>query len=40
MLPITVDQVRDAIGTTTKPAFAETNRKAFDLGYEAARQAA
>lgn len=40
MLPITVDQVRDAIGTTTKQAFVETNRKAFDLGYEAARQAA
>jgi indolepyruvate ferredoxin oxidoreductase beta subunit len=40
MVPMSADQVREAIGATTKQAFVETNLKAFDLGYEAARQAA
>ena len=29
MLPMTPDQVREAIRTTTKPAFVATNLKAF-----------
>ncbi|MCG6894029.1 MAG: indolepyruvate oxidoreductase subunit beta [Desulfobacteraceae bacterium] len=40
VVPMTADQVREAIGATTKQAFVDTNLKAFDLGYEAARKAA
>lgn len=37
VLPLTVDQVREAMGTRTKKAFLESNLKAFDLGFAAAR---
>ena len=37
-LPVTSDHVREAIRTTTKAAFVETNLKAFDLGASAAQQ--
>lgn len=33
LLPITADQVKEAIRTKTKQAFVETNIKAFDLGF-------
>ena len=36
VLPLTVDAVKKAMETTTKPAFLATNQKAFDLGYAAA----
>ena len=35
-LPISADQIKEAIRTKTKSAFAEMNQKAFDLGFEAA----
>ncbi|MEJ2155891.1 MAG: indolepyruvate oxidoreductase subunit beta [Desulfobacteraceae bacterium] len=38
-VPLTADQVKQAIATRTKPAFVETNLKAFDLGYSAAQAA-
>ena len=37
VVPITAEQVKEAIATKTKPAFVETNLKAFDLGFNAAR---
>ncbi len=33
LLPITAEQVKEAIRTKTKQAFVETNIKAFDLGF-------
>ena len=36
ILPLTVDQVKEAMHTKTKEAFIESNLKAFDLGYAAA----
>lgn len=38
-LPITAEQLEEAIRTKTKAAFVETNLKAFRLGFDAARQA-
>ena len=37
-LPITAEQLEEAIRTKTKAAFVETNLKAFRLGFDAARQ--
>ena len=39
VLPLTADSVKQAIQTTTKKAFVETNLKAFELGFEAAQNA-
>ena len=39
ILPLTVDQVKEAMHTKTKKAFLESNLKAFDLGYAAAESA-
>lgn len=36
VLPLTAEQVKEAMGTRTKKAFLESNLKAFDLGFEAA----
>ena len=36
ILPVTVENVEEAIKTRTQPAFAETNLKAFHLGFDAA----
>ncbi len=36
IVPITADTAKEAIKSSTKPAFLESNLKAFDLGYEAA----
>ncbi len=38
ILPLTVDQIKEAIRTKTKKAFVETNIKAVDLGFTAARK--
>ncbi len=38
-VPVTAEQVKTAIKTKTKPAFVDTNIKAFDLGFEAAAKA-
>ncbi len=38
ILPISTDSLKEAIRTKTKPAFVETNLKAFDLGFAAAEQ--
>ena len=38
-LPLSADNIKHAIRTTTKQAFVETNIKAFDLGYAAAESA-
>jgi indolepyruvate ferredoxin oxidoreductase beta subunit len=35
-LAISADHIKAAIATKTKPAFAEINQKAFDLGFDAA----
>jgi len=35
-LPLSADNIKHAIRTTTKQAFVETNIKAFDLGFSAA----
>ena len=40
LLPISAEQVKEVIGTKTKAAFTDINLKAFDLGYNAAAQAA
>lgn len=40
IVPISADQVRTAIDTSTKKAFLKTNLTAFDLGFEAAATAA
>lgn len=37
ILPISAESLKQAIRTKTKKAFVETNLKAFDLGFEAAR---
>lgn len=39
LLPITADHIKEAIRTKTKPAFADINIKAFELGFAAAQQA-
>ena len=39
ILPLTVDQVKEAMNTKTKKAFLDSNLKAFDLGYSAAESA-
>ena len=39
VLPLTVDQVKEAMNTKTKKAFLDSNLKAFDLGYSAAESA-
>jgi indolepyruvate ferredoxin oxidoreductase beta subunit len=39
VVPITAEQVKQAIATKTKAAFVETNLKAFDLGFKAAQEA-
>jgi len=36
VLPLTADSVKQAIQTTTKKAFLDSNLKAFELGFEAA----
>ena len=36
-LPISEEQVKSAMQTTTKPAFLGSNLKAFDLGFNAAK---
>ena len=38
VLPLTADSVKQAIQTTTKKAFLESNLKAFELGFEAAKK--
>jgi len=40
VLPLTVDQVKQAMQRKTKAAFLDSNLKAFELGYEAAAKAA
>lgn len=40
VLPLTEDQVREAMRRKTKAAFLDVNLKAFDLGHAAARDAA
>ena len=39
VLPLSVEQVREAMKTKTKKAFLDSNLKAFDLGYAAAESA-
>lgn len=39
ILPITADHIKTAIETKTKSAFIAINKKAFDLGFEAAAKA-
>ena len=39
VLQLTADSVKKAIETTTKQAFVKTNLKAFDLGFQAAKNA-
>jgi indolepyruvate ferredoxin oxidoreductase beta subunit len=39
VLPLSVDEVREAMGTKTKKAFLDSNLKAFDLGFAAAEAA-
>jgi indolepyruvate ferredoxin oxidoreductase beta subunit len=39
LMPVSADNVKEAIRTSTKKAFIDTNIKAFDLGYEAAAKA-
>ncbi len=36
VLPLSVEQVKEAMGTKTKKAFLDSNLKAFDLGFSAA----
>ena len=36
ILPLSGENVKEAISTTTKKSFVKTNLKAFDLGFEAA----
>jgi indolepyruvate ferredoxin oxidoreductase beta subunit len=40
VMPVSAQQVKEAIRTTTKKAFIDINVKAFDLGFEAAANAA
>lgn len=39
IMPVSADDVKEAIRTTTKKAFVDINIKAFDLGFEAAAKA-
>jgi indolepyruvate ferredoxin oxidoreductase beta subunit len=39
LMPVSADNVKEAIRTSTKKAFIDTNIKAFDLGFEAAAKA-
>lgn len=39
ILPLAAEQVKSAMQRKTKPAFLESNLKAFDLGFKAAAQA-
>ena len=39
VLPLSVDEVKQAMRTKTKKAFLDSNLKAFDLGYAAAEAA-
>ena len=39
VLPLSVDQVKEAMRTKTKKAFLDSNLKAFDLGYATAESA-
>ncbi len=39
-MPISADNVKEAIRTSTKKAFIDINIKAFELGFEAAAKAA
>lgn len=39
ILPMSAESVREAMRRKTKPAFLDSNLKAFDLGFDAARQA-
>jgi indolepyruvate ferredoxin oxidoreductase beta subunit len=36
ILPLSAESVKEAIRTTTKQAFLESNLKAFELGFQAA----
>jgi indolepyruvate ferredoxin oxidoreductase beta subunit len=40
ILPLTVDNVKEAMQRKTKPQFLDSNLKAFELGYSAAEKAA
>jgi indolepyruvate ferredoxin oxidoreductase beta subunit len=40
IMPVSADDVKEAIRTTTKKAFVDINIKAFELGFEAAAKAA
>jgi indolepyruvate ferredoxin oxidoreductase beta subunit len=40
IMPVSADNVREAIQTSTKKAFVDINIKAFELGFEAAAEAA
>jgi indolepyruvate ferredoxin oxidoreductase beta subunit len=40
IMPVSADNVKEAIGTSTKKAFIDINIKAFELGFEAAVKAA
>ena len=40
IMPVTADNVREAIRTSTKKTFVDINIKAFELGFEAAAKAA
>jgi indolepyruvate ferredoxin oxidoreductase, beta subunit len=39
IVPIAAEQVRQIVSAKTKAAFVETNLRAFDFGFEAAKQA-
>jgi len=39
VLPLSVDEVKEAMRTKTKKAFLDSNLKAFDLGFAAAESA-
>ena len=39
-MPVTADNVKEAIRTSTKKAFVDINIKAFEMGFEAAAKAA
>ncbi len=39
LMPVSADNVKQAIRTSTKKAFIDTNIKAFELGFEAAAKA-
>jgi indolepyruvate ferredoxin oxidoreductase beta subunit len=39
VLPLSVEEVKEAMNTKTKQAFLESNLKAFDLGFSAANAA-